>query len=169
VLHQFISSGIEVHFEYAPEPAHIVIDRSQVEQVVLHLSMNARDAMMEGGILHLRTKLSATEATGREVVLGSPRHRRRMDEATRARIFEPFFTTKPQGQGTGLSLATVYGIVTNALLPRSETHPADPLSGHGGVARDPQRAGDHVERDRTDARWRACDRGGRFLLACSPC
>lgn len=122
VLRQFISSGIDVRFDYAPAEAWVVIDRLQMEQVVLNLSMNARDAMHDGGILRLRIDQAAAGhqpagpgPTSRgEVAIEIEDNGIGMDEATKSHIFEPFFTTKPQGQGTGLGLATVYGIVTSA-------------------------------------------------------
>jgi PAS domain S-box-containing protein len=109
MLRQFISAGIEVRIGYAKEPAWLVVDQRQLEQVVLNLSMNARDAMPGGGRLELQVG-----ETGAEVSLSIEDSGVGMDEATRSRIFEPFFTTKPLGQGTGLSLASAYGIVTSA-------------------------------------------------------
>ena len=113
VLRQFISSGIEVRLDYAKAPSWVVIDRVQLEQVVLNLSMNARDAMPNGGTLRLRIDQRGADAGG-EVTLAIQDTGVGMDAATRSRIFEPFFTTKPQGEGTGLGLASAYGIVTSA-------------------------------------------------------
>jgi CheY-like chemotaxis protein len=99
-------------------------DPSQVEQVIFNLAVNARDAMPEGGKLTLATGSFPIDDSAAAPVPGMPPgcYARLtvsdtgcgMDEATRARIFEPFFTTKEPGKGTGLGLATVYGIVRHS-------------------------------------------------------
>jgi signal transduction histidine kinase/CheY-like chemotaxis protein len=111
----------EIVLDLLPEPCPVLIDRGQMEQVILNLAINARDAMPTGGTITIATRrLELDEAAARESPPFRPgRHALLrvedtgfgMDEATQARIFEPFFTTKDRGRGTGLGLATAYGIV----------------------------------------------------------
>jgi signal transduction histidine kinase/CheY-like chemotaxis protein len=112
--------GEQVELVLRPEAgaATVLADLSQIEQVLLNLAVNARDAMPGGGRLLLQTadvpgddrQAQGHQAPGRVALLVSDSGAG-MDAATRAHIFEPFFTTKPTGQGTGLGLSTVYGIV----------------------------------------------------------
>jgi len=88
------------------KPLVVVADRHLLEQVVLNLAFNSRDAMPTGGVLTIATSLSPSGINLRVTDTGSG-----MDADVARRAFEPFFTTKPRGQGTGLGLATVYGIV----------------------------------------------------------
>jgi signal transduction histidine kinase len=86
----------------------VVADRTQLEQVVMNLVVNARDAMPDGGTLGLSVEV---EGTPRQVVLSVRDTGVGMDEATQAQVFEPFFTTRPDEGGTGLGLATVRSVV----------------------------------------------------------
>jgi PAS domain S-box-containing protein len=111
---------IAVHYDLGPNLSTIEADAGQIEQMLLNLYINAADAMPEGGSLHLRTRnISAGQLAERPytpkadayVWLEATDTGIGMDENTLERIFEPFFTTKETGKGTGLGLASVYGIV----------------------------------------------------------
>jgi PAS domain S-box-containing protein len=121
MLRRLIGPEIEFEIVTAPEPLRIVADSGQVEQVVLNLVVNARDAMPEGGRVTVRVEeVELDESGAAGFVEGKPGRYARLsvadtgmgiDAATRAKLFEPFFTTKEQGKGTGLGLSIVYGIV----------------------------------------------------------
>jgi signal transduction histidine kinase len=122
LLQRVIGEGIHIVIEAEATGARICADPSQLEQVLLNLGVNARDAMPTGGTLRIVTKEvvlapEEVESRGLEVAPGLyialvvSDTGSGMDEETRSRIFEPFFTTKGPGKGTGLGLATVYGIV----------------------------------------------------------
>ena len=113
ILRRVIGENIDLSLDLAPEPGHIEADRGQVDQVILNLALNARDAMPKGGHLVLRTG-AATNAQGSFVVLEVSDTGLGMDPETRAHLFEPFFTTKEMGKGTGLGLASVYAVVKRA-------------------------------------------------------
>ena len=110
LLRRVIPEHVEIETR-TPEPAWALADPGQVEQVIVNLAVNARDAMPRGGTLVIRTRHEAPAAAGPRVVLEVTDSGSGMSPETLLHIFEPFFTTKDQGKGTGLGLATVYGIV----------------------------------------------------------
>ncbi len=118
MLRRLIGEDIVLRTHLAPDLWPVMADRGQLDQVLLNVALNARDAMPNGGTLTIATSnitretSHATDApAGQLVGLTVADTGCGMDAATKARIFEPFFTTKPQGKGTGLGLSTVYGIV----------------------------------------------------------
>ncbi len=121
MLRRVVSEDIELVILSDPEPCLVRADCGQIQQVILNLLLNARDATPKGGRITLAVdnvmreeqglRLSAGAQPGPCVRLSVRDTGHGMDAATRAHIFEPFFTTKEQGKGTGLGLATVYGIV----------------------------------------------------------
>ncbi len=108
LLDRVIGDNIQLISELSPEPLRVRIDSAQLEQVVMNLVVNARDAMPGGGRIALRTDLSANLERALLVVEDDGTG---MPQEVQDRIFEPFFTTKPHDQGTGLGLSTTYGIV----------------------------------------------------------
>jgi CheY-like chemotaxis protein len=121
LLRRMISEDIELQARTHQPLARVKADPGQIEQVLMNLAVNARDAMPAGGVLTIETAnetLSAGDPRLRDMMPPGPWVRLSvrdtgvgMDEQTQARIFEPFFTTKEPGKGTGLGLSTVYGIV----------------------------------------------------------
>jgi len=121
LIQKLLGEHIEVETTLAEAPWKTRADPNQLVQVLMNLSVNARDAMPKGGRLSIRTEnrfLDQRDVAVRPylkegayacLVVGDTGHG--MDEATQSRIFEPFFTTKEMGRGTGLGLSTVYGIV----------------------------------------------------------
>ncbi len=119
MLHRVIGDEVAVQFELDPAIPFVLADPGQLEQVILNLAVNARDAMPDGGRLVIATRGVRTDrdrpgAPPSRVAIVVSDTGVGMDEATRARIFEPFFTTKAQGKGTGLGLSTAYGIVSQS-------------------------------------------------------
>ncbi|HTE05257.1 MAG TPA: response regulator, partial [Planctomycetota bacterium] len=112
MLPRVLGGQVELSIRTEAHPSTVLADLSQMEQVILNLCVNARDAMPDGGRLLLQTEsVPARAPDGSRVALVVSDSGTGMDAATRERIFEPFFTTKPIGQGTGLGLSTVYAIV----------------------------------------------------------
>ena len=119
LLRRVIGEDIELHCSLTPEELMIMADGSQIEQVLMNLTVNARDAMLRGGIISISTeRLELTEGL-LDTSLKAGSYARitvadtgcGMNKTTRERIFEPFFTTKEVGKGTGLGLSIVYGII----------------------------------------------------------
>ncbi|MEI9939468.1 MAG: ATP-binding protein [Pseudomonadota bacterium] len=114
---RLLGEDIVLRMALCPSLGPVKVDVGQIEQVLLNLALNARDAMLNGGVLTIATdnviapvKVGAEEALP-AVTLSVSDTGSGMDEATRQRAFEPFFTTKAKGKGTGLGLATVFGVV----------------------------------------------------------
>src|SRR5262249_40306050 len=121
--------NIEIQCHFIDDRVFVLGDPGQVQQVLLNLAVNARDAMPGGGVLSFSTSLAEIDmddarkyglpAPGRYMMVAVPDTGTGIPDDVRGRIFEPFFTTKERGKGTGMGLAMVYGIVRN----------------HGGVIR----------------------------------
>jgi two-component system, cell cycle sensor histidine kinase and response regulator CckA len=121
MLRRLLSEKITLRCELPPQLPHVFADATSIEQVVMNITLNARDAMPDGGTIHVSTAavtLSDAEIAGRPdartgkfVCLTISDTGTGIDQATLGRIFEPFFTTKDLNKGTGMGLATVYGIV----------------------------------------------------------
>jgi signal transduction histidine kinase/ActR/RegA family two-component response regulator len=121
MLRRLIDTGVQIDTRLLPNLPSLRADPTQMEQVLLNLAVNARDAMPNGGLLGIETDEAFLDSAyasahggikaGRYVLLSVSDTGQGMDDETRARIFEPFFTTKGKTEGTGLGLSTVYGIV----------------------------------------------------------
>ncbi len=121
MLRSLIREDIELKLVFPPDLAPVMVDRSQIEQVIMNLVINARDAMPQGGELIIETKNATMDRTyaashpglvsGDYVMLAVTDTGCGMEKEILGKVFEPFFTTKEKGKGTGLGLATAYGIV----------------------------------------------------------
>src|SRR5579872_6257273 len=121
LLRPLIGENVELSTVRSPEAAHTRADAGQLEQVLVNLVVNAKDAMPQGGKLTIQTQTVVVDERhrggqqfihpGHYVLLSVSDTGMGMDRETQSRIFEPFFTTKEKGKGTGLGLSTVYGIV----------------------------------------------------------
>ncbi|MEP6621989.1 MAG: response regulator [bacterium] len=121
LLRRVVNEDVAIQVTLHHHPCTVMVTASQLEQVIMNLAVNARDAMPDGGRLTIKTDVVTLDANyasahwpatpGSYAVLSMSDTGIGMDDVTRARIFEPFFTTKAAGMGTGLGLATAYGIV----------------------------------------------------------
>jgi CheY-like chemotaxis protein len=121
ILRRTIRENIEIHEDLSSDACLIFADRSQTEQILLNLAVNAQDAIKDNGAITIQTghvvlddeycRAHPEVRPGRYVMMDFSDNGSGMDEETLSHIFEPFFTTKPVGIGTGLGLSTVYGIV----------------------------------------------------------
>jgi PAS domain S-box-containing protein len=136
ILERLLGAGVRLSCELSPSTCPVLIDRGQFKLILINLAVNARDAMPDGGSLRIRTRIDARDPSrgdpsssgarpsggadvassvpGADVVIEIADTGSGMPPEVRDRVFEPFFTTKEPGKGTGLGLATVYGIVTGA-------------------------------------------------------
>ena len=139
LLRPLIGENVELVAKLAPDAGYTRADAGQLEQVLMNLVVNAKDAMPEGGTLTIQTENILIDDSSRPgqtfirpgsyVMLSVSDTGMGMDKETQSRIFEPFFTTKEKGKGTGLGLSTVYGIVKQSggyVMVHSE-------SGHGST------------------------------------
>jgi signal transduction histidine kinase len=106
MLRRLMGSDVKLIIDQQPDLSRVKADEGQIQQILMNLSVNARDAMPEGGELRIQTR-----NTGGSVMLTISDTGSGMDPDTQALIFEPFFTTKELGKGTGLGLSIVHGIV----------------------------------------------------------
>jgi CheY-like chemotaxis protein len=125
MLRRLIGEDVELDIRFATDPARVYIDEAQLENAIVNLAINARDAMPEGGRLSIDISQayvdasdlpsdSATAEGAAYVIVTVADTGHGMDDTVQQHIFEPFFTTKEPGRGTGLGLATTYGVVNQA-------------------------------------------------------
>lgn len=165
MLPRLIAENIELTFRSDPALWMIKADPGQIEQVIVNLAVNARDAMAHGGKLIIETRnfLADEEyasshrpmSPGKYVLLSVSDSGHGIDADTQGRIFEPFFTTKEQGKGTGLGLATVYGIVKQSggfIWLHSEVEKGTTFEIHLPAVDEPIEAGRPFEKHVSDIR-----------------
>ncbi|MDD2337458.1 MAG: ATP-binding protein, partial [Geobacteraceae bacterium] len=122
MLNRLLTEDIELRLSLSDQEPNVIVDTGQIDQVLLNLATNARDAMPNGGLLTIKTEeapppeeiladITISLPTTRYALLTVTDSGSGMDKETREKIFEPFFTTKDVGKGTGLGLSMVYGIV----------------------------------------------------------
>jgi PAS domain S-box-containing protein len=124
IVRQLVDESVTLEFSLSPRVGQAVVDPGQLEQVVMNLVVNARDAMPSGGAIRIATQAVKVDGrrsrghrhlkTGRYLLLSVEDTGPGMSDDVRSRAFEPFFTTKNPGEGTGLGLSTVHGIVSRA-------------------------------------------------------
>jgi two-component system cell cycle sensor histidine kinase/response regulator CckA len=140
MLRRLIGEDVRIDTIRQEDLGNIVADSGQIQQVLLNLALNARDAMPAGGLLTIETAnaspqhpdgLVGQEPQGEFVMLRIVDTGEGMEERVKAHLFEPFFTTKPMGKGTGLGLSTVYGIIKQS----GATIEVDSSMGHGTTFR----------------------------------
>lgn len=123
MLSRLLTESIDIHTDLQEQAGPVIADKTQIEQVIVNLAVNARDAMMEGGRLTIETRVVSLDnhdakmiglTSGEYIELKVIDTGHGMDESVKAHLFEPFFTTKEIGKGSGLGLATVYGIISQS-------------------------------------------------------
>jgi CheY-like chemotaxis protein len=171
LLARVLGKHIRIELQKGPHIAPVVADTSQMEQVIVNLAINARDAMPRGGVLTIATGVVTVDADeaatlgvleGSYVTLAVMDTGVGMDLETRTRAFEPFFTTKAPTQGSGLGLSTVYGIARQS----GGTVTIDSVPGKGTCVRLhlPRSSAGERLRSPTPARGMAIHGRGRILL-----
>jgi CheY-like chemotaxis protein len=111
LLRRMLGEDVELRLTHAPVGACVMADPGQIEQVLMNLAVNARDAMPRGGVISMRTRVGPTRNGDHRVVVEVADTGQGIPPEIMDQIFEPFFTTKALGRGTGLGLATAMGIV----------------------------------------------------------
>ena len=160
LLKQSIGPTISLKFELTPDIPLALADTNQLELAILNLSLNARDAMADGGTLTIRTALSSNDSAS--VLISVADTGTGMPPEVVARAFDPFFTTKPTGKGTGLGLSQVYGIVRQA--GGEVTIDSRVGAGTKVTLRLPRATDDVIKEKRDDASAARGARGERLLL-----